>query len=227
MASDRSKLWYLENFNLLEGLSAEEMTHIQETTVMMNASKGQFIYFPEDPSRSLFFLKEGRIKIGNTSEDGRENIQTILQPGEVFGELSLAGQEKREDFAQAMDEGVVICAMGVEDMEGLMERNNKMGMRLTKLIGFRMQKMERKLRSLIFKDARTRIIDFIREMAEEIGQPAGDETLIRHALTHQEIANLTASSRQTVTTVLNELRAANIINFERKRILVRDLSKLE
>ena len=181
MASDRSKLWYLENFNLLEGLSAQEMTHIQETTVMMNARKGQYIYFPEDPSRSLFFLKEGRIKIGNTSEDGRENIQTILQPGEIFGELSLAGQDKREDFAQAMDEGVVICAMGVEDMEALMERNTKMGMRLTKLIGFRMQKMERKLRSLIFKDARTRILDFIREMAEEIGRPAGDEILIRHA----------------------------------------------
>jgi CRP/FNR family cyclic AMP-dependent transcriptional regulator len=225
--ADRSKLWYLENFNLLEGLSKEEMMHIDSTTVMMNAKKGQYIYFPEDPSRSIFFLKEGRIKIGNTSEDGRENILTILQPGEIFGELALTGEDKREDYAQAMDQGVVICAMSTGDMEKLMQRNTHMGMRLTKLIGFRMRKMERKLKSLIFKDARTRIIDFIREMAEEIGRPAGDEIFIRHSLTHQEIANLTASSRQTVTTVLNELRAANIINFERKRILVRDLEKLK
>ncbi|MEM0996568.1 MAG: Crp/Fnr family transcriptional regulator [Bacteroidota bacterium] len=225
--ADRSKLWYLENFNLLEGLSKDEMMHIHDTTVMMNAKKGQYIYFPEDPSRSLFFLKEGRIKIGNTSEDGRENILTILQPGEVFGELALTGEGQREDYAQAMDEGVVICAMGIDDMETLMERSTKMGLRLTKLIGFRMRKIERKLKALIFKDARTRIIDFIREMAEEIGRPAGDEVLIRHSLTHQEIANLTASSRQTVTTVLNELRADNIINFERKRIIVRDVRKLK
>ncbi|HHG83436.1 MAG TPA: Crp/Fnr family transcriptional regulator, partial [Bacteroidetes bacterium] len=133
----------------------------------------------------------------------------------------------REDFAQAMDQGVVICAMSVDDMESLIARNSQMGMQVTKLIGFRLRKMERKLKALIFKDARTRIVDFIREMAEEMGRPAGTETLVRHSLTHQEIANLTASSRQTVTTVLNELRAKNVINFERKRILVRDLKALK
>jgi CRP-like cAMP-binding protein len=87
--------------------------------------------------------------------------------------------------------------------------------------------MERKVRDLVFKDARTRIVDFIREMAQENGKPVGDEILIRHVFTHQDIANLTASSRQVVTTVLNELREQNLINFERKRILVRDIQKLK
>lgn len=225
--SDRSKLWYLENFNMLSGLTAAEMVEVEDKTVMMNAKKGQFIYFPEDPSKSVFFLKEGRVKIGNTSEEGRENIKAILQPGEVFGELGLAGEEKREDFAQALDNNVVICAMSLDDMEALMQRNPNMTMRVTKLIGTRLRKMERRLRSLIFKDARTRIIDFIREMAEENGTPVGDEVLIKHSLTHQDIANLTASSRQTVTTVLNELKGKNVINFERKRIMVRDVKKLQ
>lgn len=225
--SERSKLWYLENFNILEGLSATEMMEVEAKTIMTNAKKGQFIYFPEDPSKTIFFLKEGRVKIGNSSEDGRETIKAILQPGEIFGELALAGEGKREDFAQALDSKVVICAFSVKDMEELMEKNSAMSLRLTKLIGFRLKKMERKLRSLIFKDARTRIVEFIREMAEERGTPVGDEVLIKHHLTHQDIANLTASSRQTVTTVLNELRAANVINFERKRIMVRDIIKLE
>ena len=225
--SERSKLWYLENFNILEGLSATEMMDVEAKTVMTSAKKGQFIYFPEDPSKTIFFLKEGRVKIGNTSEDGRENIKAILQPGEIFGELSLAGEGNREDFAQALDSQVVICAMSVKDMEELMESNSAMGLKVTKLIGYRLKKLERKLRSLIFKDARTRIVEFIHEMAEERGTKVGDETLIMHHLTHQDIANLTASSRQTVTTVLNELRSANVINFERKRILVRDLQKLK
>lgn len=224
--SDRSKLWYLENFNMLSGLTAAEMVEVEDKTIMMNAKKGQFIYFPEDPSKSVFFLKEGRVKIGNTSEEGRENIKAILQPGEVFGELALAGEDKREDFAQALDNNVVICAMSLDDMEALMERNPNMTMKVTKLIGVRLRKMERRLRSLIFKDARTRIIDFIREMAEENGTPIGDEVLIKHSLTHQDIANLTASSRQTVTTVFNELKSRNVINFERKRIMVRDVTQL-
>lgn len=224
--SDRTKLWYLENFNMLSGLTAAEMVEVEHKTIMMNAKKGQFIYFPEDPSKSVFFLKEGRVKIGNTSEEGRENIKAILQPGEVFGELALAGEDKREDFAQALDNNVVICAMSLDDMEALMERNPNMTMKVTKLIGVRLRKMERRLRSLIFKDARTRIIDFIREMAEENGTPIGDEVLIKHSLTHQDIANLTASSRQTVTTVFNELKSRNVINFERKRIMVRDVTQL-
>ena len=161
--SERSKLWYLENFNILEGLSATEMMDVEAKTVMTSAKKGQFIYFPEDPSKTIFFLKEGRVKIGNTSEDGRENIKAILQPGEIFGELSLAGEGNREDFAQALDSQVVICAMSVKDMEELMESNSSMGLKVTKLIGYRLKKMERKLRSLIFKDARTRIVEFIHE----------------------------------------------------------------
>ena len=212
---------------MLSGLTAAEMVEVEDKTVMMNAKKGQFIYFPEDPSKSVFFLKEGRVKIGNTSEEGRETIKAILQPGEVFGELALAGEETREDFAQALDNNVVICAMSIGDLEALMERNPNMSMKVTKLIGTRLRKMERRLRSLIFKDARTRIIDFIREMATENGTPVGDEVLIKHSLTHQDIANLTASSRQTVTTVLNELKSKNVINFERKRIMVRDVNKLE
>lgn len=225
--AQQSKLWYLENFNLFDGLSKEMMMEVGERTTMLNAKKGQFIYFPEDPSKSIFFLKRGRIKIGQTSEGGRETLKVILHPGEVFGELALTGEEKRGDFAQALENDVLICAMGIEDLEEMMGRNPSLGIKITKLIGFRLKKIERKLNDLIFKDARTRIIDFIREMGEEHGRPAGDEVLIKHSLTHQDIANLTASSRQTVTTLLNELREKNIINFERKRILVRDMSKLQ
>jgi CRP-like cAMP-binding protein len=86
--------------------------------------------------------------------------------------------------------------------------------------------MERRIESLVFKDARTRIVDFIRDMAEERGQKVGFETMIKNHLTHKDIASLTGTSRQTVTTVLNELREENIINFDRRRILIRDMDKL-
>lgn len=87
--------------------------------------------------------------------------------------------------------------------------------------------MEHRLESLIFKDSRSRIIEYIIEMTEKKGQRVGYEWVIRNFLTHQEVANITATSRQTVTTVLNELRDGNFLTFNRKRLLIRDLEKLK
>ncbi|MEQ8530984.1 MAG: Crp/Fnr family transcriptional regulator, partial [Imperialibacter sp.] len=94
-------------------------------------------------------------------------------------------------------------------------------------MGLRLKRVERKLESLVFKDARSRVIDFIREMAEERGQKVGYEMLIKTKFTHKDIASLTGTSRQTVTTILNELKSQNVINFDRRRILVRDMDKLK
>ena len=219
-------MWHLENFNLFKEMNMDEMKMVQNQTQMREVKKGDYIYFPEDPSTQVFFLKEGQIKIGTYSEDGRESIRTILNPGEIFGELSLIGEEKRNDFAQAIDDNVLVCAMSMKDMEYLMENSNKLSLRVTKLIGLKLKKTEIKLNDLLFKDARQRIIDFVKNLALEQGKKIGEEIMVKHPFTHQDIANLTASSRQTVTTVLNELRDKDLLYMERKKFLIRDISKL-
>ena len=224
--SENSKLWYLENFNLFESMSGKEMKMVAEQTKMKEWGKGQYVYFPEDPSTSIFFLKKGRIKIGSYSEDGRESIRAVINPGEIFGELALVGEDKRNDFAQALDDGVLICAMSMKDMESLMESNNKLSIKVTKLMGLKLRRTETKLNDLLFKDARSRIVEFVKVMAIEQGKKIGDEIMVKHPFTHQDIANLTASSRQTVTTVLNELKEKNLLYMERKKFLIRDVDKL-
>jgi CRP-like cAMP-binding protein len=86
--------------------------------------------------------------------------------------------------------------------------------------------MEQRLESLVFKDSRSRIIEFLIDLVEKRGERVGYEHVVRKFITHQEIANLTATSRQTVTTVLNELRDKELLTFNRKRLLVRDFEKL-
>ena len=189
--------------------------------------KNDYIYFPEDPSSSIFFLKKGRVKIGTYSDNGKEIIKAILNPGEVFGELSLIGQEKRNDFAISLDNDLVVCSLGMKDMENMIEANPMIGIKVTKLIGFRLQKTERRLESLVFKDARTRIVDFIGDLGREKGKAIGKEVLVKHNLTHMDMANLTATSRQTVTTVLNELKEQNQIHLERNQFLIRDIDNLK
>jgi len=140
--------------------------------------------------------------------------------------LALVGEGQRRDFAVAQ-ENADTCVVTVEEMRTLMREHTRIGVFIMNLIGSRLLKMERRLESLVFKDSRTRIVEFLLEMVQESGQRVGYEWVVRKFYTHQEIANLTATSRQTVTTVLNELRNNNLITFNRKRLLVRDRDALQ
>lgn len=165
--------------------------------------------------------------MGSYSTDGRETIKAIIQAGHMFGEKVLFGQTLHSDFAVALDSDVCVLALPVKDALGMMKDSPEFGIKIMATIASHSANMERRLEALTFKDARTRIIDLIREMAQESGQQlAGGSILVNHSLTHQDIACLTATSRQTVTTVLNDLKEMQIINFDRKSLLIHDLSRL-
>ncbi|QNL21667.1 Crp/Fnr family transcriptional regulator [Hyphobacterium sp. CCMP332] len=223
---DQSSLWFLENVNLFNVFCPKKSGE-SEAYKPKSYKKNEFIYFPNDASDTIYFIHQGKVKIGSYSEDGKEILKAVLTPGELFGEMALIGEEKRNDFAQAIENETQLCPLSLAEMESILLDNKELSIKLTKIIGLRLRKIERRLESLVFKDARTRIVDFIKEMGEERGQKVGFETLIRNPLTHQDMANLTGTSRQTVTTVLNELKEKNVINFDRRRILVRDMALLK
>lgn len=187
--------------------------------------KGEYIYLPEEFSDKIFFLTEGSVKIGSYSDSGKEITKAILTKGEVFGELSIIGETTRRDFALATED-TMVCILTVEEIKSMMREHSGLSLFLMKIMGSRVLEMEQRLESLVFKDSRTRVIDFLKDLAAKKGQRVGYETLVRNFLTHQDIANLTATSRQTVTTVLNELRNKNILIFNRRRLLIRDMDKL-
>ena len=224
--SNNHSLWYLENIDVSglfcpKKLGRGDMDRHSHKTF----KKGDYIYLPEEHADKIFFLTEGRVKIGTYGETGKEITKAILNKGEVFGELSLIGENKRRDFAYAMEE-TMVCVLTVQDMKNLMKDHNGLSLFLMKIMGSRVLEMEQRLESLVFKDSRTRIIEFLRSLADKKGQRVGYEMLVRKFMTHQEIANLTATSRQTVTTVLNELRNKNILTFDRRRLLIRDMELL-
>ncbi len=221
-----ANIWYLENINLFNVFCPKKMKN-SGVYNKNSYGKGEFIYFPNEPSETIYFIHQGKVKIGSYSPDGKEIIKAVLSKGELFGEQALVGEEKRADFAQALVNDTMLCPLGLKEMEMILLDNKDLALKITKIIGLKLKKTERRLESLVFKDARTRIVDFIKEMGEDMGQKVGFETLIKTNLTHQDMANLTGTSRQTVTTVLNELKEKNVINFDRRRILVRDMELLQ
>jgi len=144
----------------------------------------------------------------------------------VFGELAVVSETKRRDFAQAM-EPTILCGLNKDEMQGMIKERNSFSLFIMNLLGSRVLEVEKRLESMVFKDSRSRIIEFIYELGIQKGNRVGYEQVVRKFLTHQEIANLTATSRQTVTTTLNELRSKNLLTFNRKRLLIRDMEKLK
>jgi CRP-like cAMP-binding protein len=219
-------LWYFESVNLYHILCPHKVKALAERHRFLHFKRDQFIYFPEEAAENLYMISEGRVRIGHYLDDGKEVVKSILTTGEIFGELALAGEEKRSDFAQAMDDKTIVCPLRIEELKNLMFENRELSFKILKLVGLRLMKLERKLELLVFKDARTRVIEFLKDAAAWKGKKVGSETMIPTKLTHKDIAALTGTSRQTVTTILNELKDKNLINFDRKKILIRDLDKL-
>jgi CRP-like cAMP-binding protein len=225
--SNASALWYFESVNLYDVLCPHKVKSMAERHTFNYFKKDQFIYFPDEPAQFIYMIADGRVRIGRYLDDGKEVVTAILGMGEIFGELALAGEEKRHDFAQAMDDKTTVCPLSIEELKQLMYGNQELSFKMLKLVGLRLMKLERKLELLVFKDARTRIIEFIKDSATWKGKKVGYETLVPTKLTHKDIAALTGTSRQTVTTILNELKEKNLINFDRQKILVRDLANLK
>lgn len=219
-----SSFAYLQKLNV-DSLQEENWEAIFDTASFRKLPKGSYLFLPEEQADKIYLLVEGRVKVGTYGTGGREITKSIYRSGELLGEEAIFGESKRRNFAYALEK-VTIAAISIPEFLQKIRRHHNLHLRLLKVVGQRLVATEQRLESMVFKNSRSRIIEFLHQMGEQQGQRVGYEMLVRQFMTHQEIANLTATSRQTVTTILNELRNANVITFNRKRLLIRDMDRL-
>lgn len=226
MAAEGTKFWYLENFNIFKDLKKESMEELSRITSMQEIAKNQPIYFPQEPSSSIFFLKKGRVKLTRISSEGKEMILALVNMGEVFGEMAFLDEAERKDFATAMDD-CLVCAINKNEFKDFVERNPELNIKITKLIGLKLKKYSERIEELVFKDAEQRVISFLLRLADDNGKQIGDEIFVKPFLKHQDIAELTATSRQTVNSILTDLREKRVINFDRKKLIIQNKEELK
>lgn len=190
-------------------------------------SKGDVIYFTDDPANTMYLISSGKVKIVNYTEDGEELVRAILGKGEMFGELALLGEETRGETAEALQDGTSLCAVRTDQLYELMKEDHEFTFKIYKWIGLRMRKLERRIDNLIFKDVRSRLIDFLKELAQEKGIKTDEGIMVENFFTHKNLASLLGTSRQTITTTLNELRDEGLIDFSRKKIVLKNPERLK
>jgi CRP-like cAMP-binding protein len=222
----QNSIWYAENIDLDALFLSNKTIEIEFKSKSKTIKKGDYIYLPEEMSDKIYFILEGKVKLGTYRDGDKEVVTAILTKGDVFGEGSILGAQKRKDFAIAADT-TELSILTQEEFNFLVKKYAALNILMMQIMSDRVSEMEERLESLVFKDSKTRILDFLIRSVEKKGQRIGYEWVLRNFITHQDIASLTSTSRQSVTMILNELRNENIIQFDRKRLLVRDFDKLK
>ncbi len=223
---DELKYWYLRDHKLFWTLSMSQIKQLCIITGFKKAKKGDIIYFSSSDVPRVFLLKKGNIKIVSIDEEGNETIKDIIQKGDLFGELELDNDRNSNEYAKALTDEVAICSFLMSDFEDLLLHNPSLALSYTKFVGLKMKRIKNNYANLVSKDAKTRLLTFIKEWAERDGKRDGNRVIIQNYLTQNDIAQIICTSRQTATSLLNELEENGLMHYGRKEIIIEDISKL-
>jgi CRP-like cAMP-binding protein len=212
---------YLETVDIFQDLSPHDLEGIGEQTTMAAYKAGHLFYMPSDPGEVLFILKQGRVQLYRISPDGRKLIVTILQPGAIFGHMALVGQHMYSTFAEALD-NCVICVMDRMEVSRLLAEKPQVAIRFLEAIGNRLLEAERRFEDSVFKRIPARLADLLLKLNSENGNSG-----LLKGYTHQYLADMLGTYRETATQNLNDFQNRNLIRIGRKSIEILDVTGLE
>jgi CRP/FNR family cyclic AMP-dependent transcriptional regulator len=211
--------WYLKNCRLLERLPANELQNLESDCKSRRLATGEVIYLPLDRADAVLALISGQVKLCHVTPDGKESILAFIEPGEIFGELCLLDTTDREELAISTQVSTIVL-IPRNVMQELMGRHAELALGLTRLLGLRRLRIERRLKSLLFRSNRDRLLQLLLELVTDYAKNTPTGLEIRIKLSHQDVASLIGSTRETVTTALGELQTEGIVKLGRQRITI-------
>ncbi len=225
MQDTKRTLWYLKKIPLLADLGAEVLARLAERVEQREVRRREVIYLPGDPGQSLFFVNGGRVKISKVTRDGKALTLDYCGPSEIFGETCLVDGGAREEMAEAM-ENSMITELERTDFEKLLQVHASLGFQMTRLLARRRRDVENKLETLVFRDVTSKLAELLLQLGEEYGVDDARGTLVALKITHQELANLIGSTRETVSLTLSQFKRKKYICTEGRKVIISDSESL-
>lgn len=217
--------WYIKNCNLFSQLSASDIAELEAQSRMRKLKKGEPVYLPHEQADGVLLVAQGRVKICHATPDGKQSILGFVDTGEIFGELALLGSERRDEYVETTEKTALVL-LPKQAVEQVIRKYPSIVLGVTKLIGARRQRVEKRLRNLLFRSNRERVIHLLLELCEKYGQSNEDGISLNIRLSHQEMACIIGSTRETVTVVLGQLQKEGLLKIARRRVVITDLTRL-
>lgn len=220
------KAWCLSEVDIFRDLSELEMQHIAENAPMRTYTAGEMLYSPHAPVEALFILKQGRVRVFRVSEDGRALTTAIITPGTIFGEMVLLGQSMHDNYAEVLDDAVV-CVMSRADVHRLLLSDQRIAIRIAEFLGGRLAGMEQRLTETVFKSVPQRIASSLHTLAADSPREGVLTRGQQIRLTHEQLAALVGTSRETTSKVLEEYAEQGLVRLGRGHITILDMPGIE
>jgi CRP-like cAMP-binding protein len=226
MADDQT-IHYVTAGDIFARLEPRERAEVERLIVFNTYPAGQIFHSPNEVGEQLFVLRSGRVRIYKLSPEGRALTLMVLEPVTLFGEMTLVGQWLHDTFAEAMSE-CVIGTIGRDTLRRILERYPQVAIAFMELMGQRLRAMENKLADIAFKNVPQRLATVLLNLAGVVGgqsKLATPPSVVRY--THQQLAEMIGSYRETVTKAIGELREAGVIRIEDEAIMLTDVERLQ
>jgi CRP/FNR family cyclic AMP-dependent transcriptional regulator len=211
---------------LFAALDDEAARALMETMTSSHLERSDILFREGDQGDRIYVIGEGKIKLGRSSIDGRENLLAILGPGEMFGELSLFDPGPRTATATAIAETQLI-ALGHEDLDSFLVGRPAVAANLLAALARRLRRTNEALADLVFTDVPGRVAKALLDLSTRFGRPADDGILVAHELTQEELAQLVGASRETVNKALADFASRGWIKLEARAVVLTDVERLK
>jgi CRP/FNR family transcriptional regulator, cyclic AMP receptor protein len=221
---DPAKIWYLRQTRLFDRLSDAQLKNIAMRSEMRKYSRGEVILGSAPAPDVIYFVKTGRVKVSALSADGKEQILALLEPGDLFGALT-ADESTELKQVEAFDTSVV-CRLPRDLFEDVLRQAPEVAVQVVRILARRLQAAERDVRDLAFRDVPGRVASLLLRLSEEYGSRHERGTRLSFHLTHQDLARMIGSTRETVTTTLNRLLEDGLIAFDHRIVIIINQERL-
>jgi len=188
-------------------------------------AKGSVLFAEGDEGDHLYVIVEGKLKLGTSSGDGRENLLSILGPGEMFGELSLFDPGPRTSTATAVTDAKLL-SLGQEKLIPWLATNPNVSLQLLARLAQRLRRTNEAVGDLVFSDVPGRVAKALIDLGERFGKQTDEGLFVHHDLTQEELAQLVGASRETVNKALADFAGRGWLKLDGRAVLVTDLDRL-
>jgi len=220
-AEDKRALGLLRKCEVLADISVEALQTLLPNIKLGTYRPRQVIYLPGDRAQGVHFLASGRIKVSKVTRDGKELTLAYRTEGDFFGEPCLFDGGPREEMAEAMDASVTV-EVERELLDQLLQSNGTAAYKFASALIARRRDLETRVEQLIFKDVGSKLAELLLDLGHQHGIADERGVVVGLKITHQEMANLIGSTRETVSLTLSQFKRKGLIQTEGRKVILAD-----
>jgi CRP/FNR family cyclic AMP-dependent transcriptional regulator len=210
---------------LFEALDDEGARALRSRMTDVQLSRGERLFAEGDEGDSLYVVLEGKIKLTRAAADGRENLLSVIGPGEMFGELSLFDPRPRTSSASAVTDAR-LAALAHDKLLIWITAHPEVALHLLRALAQRLRRANDVMADLVFTDVPGRVAKQLLDLADRFGEKLPDGLHVNHDLTQEELAQLVGASRETVNKALADFVARGWIQLAARSVVLLDQDRL-